>query len=383
MVRRKATSTIFFRHVGAQTRNVYLRINPQAIRVQHGNKGSVVDTLGGYFREVLHSEDPERNGLMLPDLTIECETGVGYRDELAKVQWIWRHHADLKADGTPADTYFMDFVDQDAVALQPEFAGEINAFTLQSDAPVYPAPARSMNPAFSAVQKLAGLTPLAQSIGVNRFRPRAFLIEILGFSWDESVTDPYRIRFNFRCKVLKDLFWQLDDKVGQPLPNKGFLPAPGFGLNTTGEQGISAINRNGATYPLNVAAQVAQISRTLTNFLPSENQPSFLAQVARADTIDGMLGEVLGMTGLGQNQVAQKIADLGQSVFSRSSIPIYPSGSVQQRDGILETMNEILGDTIVPQAPTGGQSVQVGGFSVPVLSLSDAAQSVELQDLKF
>ena len=369
--------------MGAQTRNVYLRINPQAIRVQQGNKGSVVDTLGGYFREVLHSEDPERNGLMLPDLTIECETGAGYRDELAKVQWIWRHHADLKADGTPADTYFMDFVDQDAVALQPEFAGSINAFTLQSDSPAFPAPARSTNPAFSAVRKLAGLTPLAQSIGANRFRPRAFLIEILGFSWDESVTDPYRIRFNFRCKVLKDLFWQLDDKVGQPLPNKGFLPAPGFGLNTTGEQGAAAINRNGATYPLNVAAQVTQISRTLTNFLPSENQPSFVAQVARADTIDGMIGEVLGMTGLGQNQVAQKIASLGQSVFSRPSIPIYPSGSVQQRDGILEKVNEILGDSIVPLAPTGGQSVQVGGFSVPVLSLSDAAQSVDLQDLKF
>ncbi|MBT9316283.1 hypothetical protein [Leptothoe spongobia] len=381
MPRNRATSPIFFRHVGATTRDVYLRVNPQAIRVQQGNKGSVVDTLGGYFREVLHSPNPERNGLMLPDLTIECETGVGYRDELAKIAWIWRHHADLKEDGTPADTYFLDFVDEDTLA----FAGGIFSEDLQKaslKANVNsPSPPRLPTP-LTAISQLAKLKPLSKSLGANRYRPRAFLIEILSFAWDESVSDPYRIRFNFRCKVLQDLFWKIDDKVGFT-PNKGFAAAPGFGQGASvGGKSVPSIDRNGANYPLNISAQVGQIGRVLENFFPSLQQPTYAEQTSYSGSTNSVLNTVLGMTGLGQNQVAQKLLNQGQSLFSRQSIPIYPSGTVEQRDDVVGILTDLLNGSIVPQAPSGGQTVEVGGFSVPVLSLSQSVQDINLQDLK-
>jgi len=106
---------IFLRHVGVKTKDIYFRVNPQAIRVQQGGKSSVVDTLGGYFREVMYSEDPQYRGLMLADLTLECETGAGYRRELKRLEWVWRNHGALKEDGSPADTYLMDMCDEDSL----------------------------------------------------------------------------------------------------------------------------------------------------------------------------------------------------------------------------------------------------------------------------
>ncbi|MEO0376642.1 MAG: hypothetical protein AAF329_18885 [Cyanobacteria bacterium P01_A01_bin.17] len=383
MVRRRATSPIFFRHLGAQERDVYLRINPQAIRVQQANKGSVVDTLGGYFREVLHSPEPERNGLMLPDLTIECETGVGYREELTKLAWIWRHHADLKEDGTPADTFFMDFVDEDVFSTASGVLSEdLSIAAFKSDA-TQPASSRASpgQIAFGAIEKLPKLKPFAKALGASRYRPRAFLIEFLSFAWDESVSDPYRIRFNFRCKILKDLFWRLDDKVGHT-PNKGFSAAPGFGQGgTTGAAGVPSITRNGAAYPLNVSAQIGNIGRTIENLVPSLLQPSYGQQTDYLGSVGSSLTNALGMTGLGQNQVADKILSLGGSLFGRQSVPIYPSGTPQELGGLLADLEGLIGNNSVdPQSPIGGQSVEVGGFSVPVLS--QAVESINLKDLK-
>lgn len=169
---------MFFRHEGAIDTDVYFRINPTAIRFRQGNKGSVNDTMGGYWREVMSCPDPQYQGLLLPDLTIEGDTGIAHRRELKAIDWIWRHHGDKKADGSPADTYYFDFIE---------------------------------NGPFQSVA---------------RDCPRAYLIEILNFAWDDTVDDTYRVRFVFQCKILRDLFWEVEGGASS-VPAIGGLPTGG------------------------------------------------------------------------------------------------------------------------------------------------------------
>lgn len=174
MPRQTRSETVFFRHEGKERKDIYLRINPSAIRWQQGRKGGVTETLGGYFREIMYSSDPQYNGLMLPDFTIEATTGVAFRKELKTIDWIWRHSGDRKADETPADTYFFDLIENGAHQ------------------------------------------------GIERDAQRAYLIEISNFAWDDTTQNPYEIRFSMRCKILRDLFWDLDD---EPPGNMNSLPS--------------------------------------------------------------------------------------------------------------------------------------------------------------
>lgn len=164
---------VYFRHEGAVDRDVFFRINPTSIRFQQAHKGAVTETLGGYYRDVFVSEDPQYSGLLLPDLIIEGETGIGYRRELKEIDWIWRNHGQLKPDGSPADTYFFDLI-------------QVGPFQ-----------------------------------DIERDQVRCYLIEILNFGWDESVSDPFRIRFTFRCKILRDFNWEGEKSI----PQSGGIPA--------------------------------------------------------------------------------------------------------------------------------------------------------------
>ncbi len=297
---------IFIRHEGATRRDVYFRVNPQAIRVQQGNKGSVVDTLGGYFRDVMHSEDPQHNGLLLPDLTIECDTGAGYRAELQKLEWIWRNHGVPKDDGSPADTYLMDMADEDTIF------GDGPTTTLPSQGTEVNIPTRPGVEQTAYLSRIVKLpknmkTPAAKTMGGSRFVPRCFKIEILNFSWDETVQDPYRIRFNMRCKILRDMFWEVDKggiNVG-PLTDLGAIPTggtkvPGFNKANIIDQTF----KRTSDFPLNPAGQVAMINRTL-GFLPG----------GIGSQVQPILDQVLQATGLGQNQVMTTVQNQGQSVF--------------------------------------------------------------------
>lgn len=172
MARKVRSETVYFRYDGDVRKDIYFRINPIAIRFQQGSKGGVTDTLGGYFREVFSAKDPQHSGLLLPDLTIEGTTGIAYRDELKKIEWIWKHHGDRKEDGSPADVYFFDFA-------------EVGAYQ-----------------------------------EVTRDAPRAYLIEFLNFAWDDSASSQNEIRFTFRCKVLRDMFFELDDNLEQSEPTQ-------------------------------------------------------------------------------------------------------------------------------------------------------------------
>lgn len=311
---------IFIRHEGATRKDVYFRVNPQAIRVQQGNKGSVVDTLGGYFREVMYSEDPQHNGLLLPDLTIECDTGAGYRAELQKLEWIWRNHGTPKDDGSPADTYFMDMADEDTIFGDgPTVPKGSPGSKALSGTSLFPQGTEVTAPLAPGVEQTAFLSriiklpkgmksPAAKTLGGSRFVPRCFKIEILNFSWDETVQDPYRIRFNMRCKILKDMFWDVDQGWGGKgnlfdlgsIPSGG-LKAPGVNKAAIIDQAFSRTT----DFPLNPAAQVAMITRSL-GFLP----PSI------GDRVNPILNQVLQATGLGQNQVLTAVLNQGQSVYS-------------------------------------------------------------------
>lgn len=174
MARQNRSETVFFRHEGKERKDIFLRINPIAVRFQQGQKGGVTETLGGFFRESMYSSNPQYNGLMLPDLTIEASTGARYRRELKEIDWIWKHKSDLKADGSPADTYFFDLIE---------------------DVPFQ---------------------------GIERSSPRMYLIEIANFAWDDTVQNPNEIQFSFRCKILRDLFWGLEP---DPPENINTLPS--------------------------------------------------------------------------------------------------------------------------------------------------------------
>lgn len=242
MPRQGRVQDVYFRHEGKTDVDLYWRIRPQAIRFQQANKGSVTDTLGGYFREVLYSEEEQFNGLLLPDLTIEGETGVAYRKELNTINWIWQHHADLKEDNTPADTWFYDLSDYYsgnsgggiASAIQAGIDGIelFDSFSVQDALDVAQAVQgiNFSNP-LSMFQSgdLSGLDPYLDTYNaitnilnerdsiiplgrqkVQTHAPRAYKIEIMSFSWDDSVSDPMRIRFAFRCKILQDLYWTVN-----------------------------------------------------------------------------------------------------------------------------------------------------------------------------
>jgi hypothetical protein len=190
MVRFGKSTSVFFRHEGDERRDVFLRINPSAIRFSQSAKGSVSNTLGGYFREVLFSDDEQYNGMQLGGLTIEGTTGVAYRRELKEIDWIWRHHGDRKEDGSPADTYFFD------------------------------------------------LDEVGESRGVLRDAPRAFLIAIQQFAWDDSAQTPFEIRFTLRTQVLRDMYWALEGE-----PSGGAAALPGETTAPTGGGDISERDR--------------------------------------------------------------------------------------------------------------------------------------------
>lgn len=162
MARSTRSESVFFRYEGTERKHVFFRINPSAVRFQQGAKGGTTETLGGYFREILYSADPQYNGLALPELTIEATSGIAYRKELEEIQWIWKHRGDRKPDGSPADLYFFD------------------------------------------------LTNIPPVQGIVRDSPRAYLIDMQNFAWDDTVSNAFEMRFTMRCKVLRDLFGELE-----------------------------------------------------------------------------------------------------------------------------------------------------------------------------
>ena len=383
----RRSQTIFIRHHGREQRSIYFRVNPQAIRVQQGNKGSVVDTLGGYFREVLYAEDPQHNGLMLPDLTIECDTGVGYRDELKKFEWVWRQHGDRKADGTPADTYLMDFADGDTEwfdgAVGSNGAGAARMTTHQHNSRgrdlVPQAAAANIH---GAAYTLRGLlsrpmrTALGQANGGSRYTPRIFKIELLNFAWDETVSDPFRIRFNFRCKILRDMLWRVEqrDRTGRTM----FSLAQAQGdwtdkqVAAFGDGGTGSLAGTGSQeFPLNVAAQSAMVQAS------NASLPSLMGT-----PISEALDSVLSLSGLGRNQTARKVLELGRSVFGVNQ-PTYPTGT--QSD--LTNLNASLGDIIrnLPAiVPVGNQTrLQSPGWQPPPSSPLSELVDFGLPDLSF
>jgi hypothetical protein len=197
--RKGRSKTVFFRYEGASRVDVYFRINPTAIRFQQEQKASLTATAGGYYYETFFCKDPQYNGLQLGDLTIEGETGIAHRKELKQIDWIWRHHGDRKPDNSPADIYFFDFTE---------------------------------NGSFQDIERDA---------------PRAYLIAITNFGWDDTAEDPYRIRFVFRAKVLRDLFWELSAAApGSPSAKKqgalqNAITSAKYPTSVTGAAGVVSI----------------------------------------------------------------------------------------------------------------------------------------------
>lgn len=113
MAREGRSPNCFFRYDGLERKDIFLRINPQAVRVQQGAKGNATDTLGGYFTEQVYSKDRQYSGLTLPELTLEATTGIRYRKELEDLRWVWQHQSDRKPSGKPADIYFFDLIEHD------------------------------------------------------------------------------------------------------------------------------------------------------------------------------------------------------------------------------------------------------------------------------
>ncbi len=383
---------IFLRHVGATTKDVYFRVNPQAIRVQQGGKSSVVDTLGGYFREVMYSEDPQHNGLLLPDLTIECETGAGYRKELQRLEWIWRNHGTPKSDGSPADTYLMDMADEDTIwsdgALGLDAAKDktYGSKLPQGTSLATPTPIGITQDMLKkiTVLKKQYKTTAAKTMGSSRFMPRAFKIAILNFSWDESVQDPYRIRFNFRCKILRDLFWVVDGKnfraddagglvidLGE-LGNGGVISQAAIAKGPIGNKGFVKT----ADFPLNPGAAVAMINRTL-QFLPGNI----------SGQVQPILSTVLQATGLGQNQTYNTIQAQGSSVYDpKNSQRLYwrsefsGGPQVAQTQQSITTLLQALPESI--KAPLTQTRIQIGGWSPGTVDiLSPLSSALSLRNL--
>lgn len=178
MARTGRSQDCFFRHEGAETKEIYWRIRPQAIRVQQGSKSNVVDTLGGYFRDVMYSPDPQYSGLLMPEVTLEGTTGAAYRAELEQMLWVFQHSGDRKPDNSPADTYFFEL-------FQPEPYQEV-------------------------------VRASTSAIG--------WLIHILSFAYDDQVSNPNEIKFTFRCKLLRNVYGPV-----APAPPADFSTLPDVG----------------------------------------------------------------------------------------------------------------------------------------------------------
>lgn len=374
---------MFFRHYGRERRDVYFRVNPQAIRVQQGNKGSVVDTLGGYFREVMYSDNEQYNGLMLPDLTVECDTGIGYRKELQRLEWIWKNHATPQGDGKPAQTYFMDFVDEDTLWFDGA-AGGGNISDEWKDGSIGPGPPinpqASMDRARQFIQRQLPeevKTGPARTLGGSRFVPRCYEIEILNFAWDESVQDPYRIRFSFRCKVLRDVFFRLN----RPPETTGRITVPlsdawkSSGYSSGGEGNILPNPNSSADYPLNPVGQVATIERTSEN-LPQE----------QSSEINPILSLISRATGIGQNRQAEIIQANGGSTQSIDQ-PLYwrPEFSNSQQLQATQQRIDTTTPTLLQQlaAPAIQTYTQSGpGWVPPVIEgLTAVVAALSISDL--
>ena len=380
---------IFFRHIGKETKDVYFRVNPQAIRVQQSAKGSVVDTLGGYFREVFYAEDPQHHGLMLPDLTIECDTGAGYRQELQKLEWIWRNHGAAKDDGTPADTYFMDMVDEDtlwfdgAVPSSPWTDGGIGGRLPQGTDPTPPAgPGLTQ----AQIQKAVDLkrqykSSIAKTLKGSRFVPRCFKIALLGFAYDESVQDLYRIRFNFRCKILRDEFWEIDQPLDEATEVAAIEDWTDGGVSNKPFVSKSAMVqealKKSTDFPLNLAAQIAIIQNTL-GLLPANTSA----------IVDQIINQVIAATGIGQTEMLKTAIGngwsaydpkLGQRLYWRSEF-----SGVQVTQDITQALQNVY--PALPasvQAATGQLGIQVGPWSpAAVTGLSTAVQALSILGVK-
>ena len=157
---RITSETTFFRWEGVERKDIYWRIAPQAIRFQQGRKVAVVDTLGGYYKEVFYARDPQYSGLTLPSLTVEGTSGAGYRKSFQDIDWIRKHISDRKRNGAPSDLYFF------------------------------------------SLSRIGPLGELARDVDFG------WLIEILDFAWDDSASQQNEIKFSLRMKILRDLFWE-------------------------------------------------------------------------------------------------------------------------------------------------------------------------------
>ncbi|MDA0268060.1 MAG: hypothetical protein O3A14_14155, partial [Cyanobacteria bacterium] len=125
--------------------------------------------------------------------------------------------------------------------------------------------------------------------------------------------------------------------------------------------------------PLNVAAQVANIQATNTQFgLPA----SISTQV------EPILGKVLNLSGLGQNRVAQKALEIGQSAFGLTQ-PTYASGTQQDRRDLNALLTQVI--TSLPEilGIEGGTTVQVGEWSIPVPPQVSQLAQINLGELSF
>ena len=171
MARTTRSDTAFLRWDGDDRKDIFFRIAPNAIRLQQGRKASVTETLGGYYTDTLYAADAQYRGLLLPDLTIEGTTGVGYRKELEEVEWVWRHASDTRNDDSPVDVYL---------------------FLLSRMGPYQ---------------------------GVERDRDFAWLIFLQNFAWDDSASTFGEIKFSLRAKVLRDLFWETEGLPPGQLPS--------------------------------------------------------------------------------------------------------------------------------------------------------------------
>ncbi|MBT9159781.1 MAG: hypothetical protein DDT26_01046 [Dehalococcoidia bacterium] len=159
MARLGYSETVFIRYDAGSPEDIHLRIRPQAVRWQQNGKGGTADTLGGWYREILHSDNPQYSGLTLADLTVQAETGLTYRAELQRLLNVWQRRGVPKADGSPADYYFFD------------------------------------------------LTEVGDWNGLARDQPRGYLVDILGFAYDDTVSSYGTIGFTLRMKILEDLFF--------------------------------------------------------------------------------------------------------------------------------------------------------------------------------
>lgn len=158
-------SNVYFKIEGDQPETVYFQIKPSAIRFQQSQKGSSTNTLGGYYRELLYSDDPQYSGLQLASLTVEATSGVRYRKELLRIDQVRRAQGIPKIDGKLADIYFYDLIT----------IGDWN--------------------------------------GIQRDASRIYLVNIDRFSFDDTIQSPNEIKYSFAFTILRDMTWAIDEPL--------------------------------------------------------------------------------------------------------------------------------------------------------------------------